>query len=279
MKTLLFVSTLLLSFTFVNAQVLGGIEKRNNDRKSKNPFSESRNWGDIIWSSESSQYRNLGWHVDLGVTYMAGNTPNDLDSAYELTPRGLPGYYIEAGMEHLFKKRNKFVHYVDWGLGIKHFGGTEQFQLGDFKSQGNFNFGSVFLRGAIHNIAQLNRYYFIDNAIGFNVDFRIYGGKDNQANGKYLSPLPSNNQEKLVGQLYYALGFGFKVKDGLFFVPTIQTPVLTFLQFTDTNPGHRWFNSRYQPVIFTVKMAWLLPNKGCPAVFGGDRFYYHLLTI
>jgi hypothetical protein len=268
-QIVLFIFVVFASFAF--GQIGGQIEKRHNDRKNQKQFSDSKSWGDIIWSYNSSQYRNLGWHASVGLTYMAGNNENDQDQAYDLKANGLPGYYLEGGMEHLIKKRNKILHYVDWGLGIKHFGGQETYELDDFKDRGNFNFGSVFARASIHNIAQLSKYNFLDNSIGINLDYRIYGGKDNQAEGKYLSPLPSNNQERLVLQLNYALGFGIKVKDGLFFVPTIQTPVLTLLQFNDFNPGHRWFNSRYQPLIFTVKMAWLLPKKGCPAVFGGDK--------
>jgi hypothetical protein len=251
-------------------QIGSDFEKRNTRKKNDSPFSESKNWGWLIWSENASHYRPIGWHVDLGVTYMAGNNSNDEEQDYDLTATGLPGYYLEGGMEHLFRKKNKIVHYFDWGLGVKHFGGQEKYELGDVKDRGSFNFGSAFLRAGIHNVWQISKYNFIDQSIGFNVDYRIYGGKDKQAEGKYLSPLASTNQGKLVGQLHYTLGFGIKMQDGLFIVPTVQTPVLTFLNFTDFNPSHYWFNSRYQPVIFTIKLAWLWPKSGCPKVFDAD---------
>ncbi len=247
------------------AQIGADFEKRNKKRNSESPFGANRR--DAIYSHSNSQYKPLGWHVDLGVTYMMGNNANDNREEYQLTPTGLPGYYLEGGMEHLMKKPRKIIHYFDWGLGVKHFGGQEKYELNDFKTRGSFNFGSAFLRGAAHNVIQLSKYNFIDQSIGFNLDYRIYGGADKQASGDYLSPLPSVNQSKLVAQLHYSIGYGFKLRDGLFVVPTFQVPVLTLLQFNDFNPSHNWFNSRYLPLIFTVKLAWLRPKTGCPKVF------------
>lgn len=255
----------------LTAQIGGGgkFEKRNS-RKKDSPFSDQKTWGYLIWSENASHYRPLGWHVDLGLTYMAGNSPNDSSSAYTLKPTGLPGYYLEGGMEHLFKKKSKLFHYFDWGLGIKHFGGQEKFTSDSLVDRGSFNFGSAFLRAGIHNVWQTTKYNFIDQSLGFNLDYRVYGGKDQQAQGKYLSPLPSINQNKMVIQLHYSIGFGIKIRDGLFVVPTLQTPVLTLVDWKDFNPSHSWFNSRYQPIIFTIKVAWLKPKSGCPPVFNID---------
>ena len=240
--------------------------KREKDR-AKGPWGSNRR--DAIWSHSQSHYRGLGWFINPGVTYMLGNSADDDNRPYNLTPTGLPGYYLEAGMEHLFKKQQKAVHYFDWGLGVKHFGGQEKYSIEGVSqaTRGQFNFGSAFLRAGIHNVWQLNMYNFIDQSIGFNLDYRIYGGNDDE---NYLSPLASNNQNKLVMQLHYQLGFGYKVRDGFFIVPTVQTPILTLVDFDDFNPSHHWFNSRYQPLIFTIKFAWLFPKKGCPPVDGMD---------
>lgn len=269
MKNILVVFVLLIAGQAIG-QIGADFEKRNTKRQKDNPFSEEKSWGYLLWSENASHYRPIGWHVDLGLTYMAGNNANDEGQEYTLTPTGLPGYYLEGGMEHLFKKRQPFLHYFDWGIGVKHFGGQEKYELDPVKERGSFNFGSAFARAGIHNVWQYTKWNFIDQSIGFNLDYRIYGGKDKQAEGDYLSPLPSNNQSKLVAQLYYAFGLGFKLKDGLFLVPSVQTPILTLFQFNDFNPSHTWFNSRYQPLIFTIKMAWLLPKSGCPKVFDTD---------
>ena len=265
MRSLSLTICAVLLATFCSAQIVSGIEKRDRKRKNDNPFSEKKNWGEAIWSEHASHYRPLGWHVNPGLTYMFGNSAQDESDAYDLTPSGLPGYYVEAGMAHLFKNYGKILHYFDWGLGVKHFGGQEKLTdaLGN-KTRGQFNFGSAFARGSIHNVWQISRVNWIDNSIGFNVDYRIYGGKED---ADYSPPGGYNNQGKLVAQLNYALGFGIKVRDGFFIVPQVQTPILTAFQWNGFNPGHRWFQSRYQPTIFTIKFAWLFPKNGCPDVY------------
>jgi hypothetical protein len=242
------------------AQIGSEIEKNANKRRNENQFSEKKNWGEAIWSPASSSYRPLGWHINPGITYMFGNSAADESDAYDLTPSGLPGYYLEAGMEHLFKNYGKVVHYFDWGLGIKHFGGQEKLDVSGTKTRGQFNFGSVFAQAAIHNVWQLTRINFIDQSIGFNLDYRIYGGKED---ADYTPPAGYDNQGKLVAQLHYNFGWGIKVRDGFFIEPMIQTPILTAFQWNGFNPSHKWFNSRYQPTIFTVKFAWLFVKKGC----------------
>lgn len=255
---------LLCSSLIVNAQFVDEFNRNQNRRQNEKHFSEQRNWGDAIWSPNASMHRPIGWFINPGITYMMGNSADDKNRAYDLTPSGLPGYFIEAGMEHLFPKAKKVVHYVDWGLGIKHFGGQEKYSVeGVEPTRGQFNFGSAFAHAGIHNVWQLNLYNFIDQSIGFNLDYRIYGGKDDE---NYLSPLAAENQGKLLVQLHYTLGFGYKVEDGFFIVPTIQTPIFTAVSFDGFNPSHHWFSSRYQPLIFTIKFGWLFPKKGCTPV-------------
>lgn len=258
-----FIALFLFSFV-ASAQFVDEFNRNQSKRENQTPFGKNRR--DAIWSHSLSQHRGLGWFINPGVTYMLGNSADDENRNYELTPSGLPGYYVEVGMEHLFKKAQKIVHYFDWGLGVKHFGGQEKFSVENVQpTRGQFNFGSAFLRAGIHNVWQLSMFNFIDQSIGFNVDYRIYGGNQDP---NYAPPLASVNQEKLVAQLHYQFGFGYKVRDGFFIVPTLQTPILTVVSFADFNPSHHWFNSRYQPMIFTLKFAWLFPKKGCPPVDG-----------
>ena len=261
MKKAVILLLLAFSANIISAQIGADIEKRANKRKSGSPFGKNRR--DVIWSHSLSHYKPLGWHIDPGVTYMFGNSAQDESDAYDLTPSGLPGYYLEIGMEHLFKKIHKVFHYVDWGIGIKHFGGQEKLDINDTKTRGQFNFGNVFARGAIHNVWQLSMHNFIDQSIGFNVDYRIYGGKEDE---DYTPPAGYDNQTKLVAQLNYTIGWGLKVRDGFFIVPQVQTPILTALQWNGFNPSHKWFNSRYQPTIFTIKFAWLFTKKGCSTI-------------
>ncbi len=261
----------LLSITFLisislQSQIKEGFEKRNKQRKNGKYVTQGDR-GKAIYSHSRSHYRPFGWHANVGLTYLVGNNSNN--EVFDISPSfSIPGYYLEGGLAHLFRRYHKVFHYIDYGLGIKHYSGAEKYtdSLGE-SIRGNFNFGSIFGRFGIHSVWQLSEWNWIDQSIGFNIDYRIYGGKIDE---NYASPATQDFQERLVGQLHYSIGWGYKPREGLYFIPTLQTPILTALTFRDFNPGTHWFSTKYQPIIFMLKMGVLLPKKGCPKVFSKD---------
>jgi len=260
-KLVIILCVIFISFS-VTAQ--SGINKRNNARKSTNPFSTGGDRGQAIYSHSRSHFRPFGWHFSPGITYMAGYTSKDDDKNYDLKPLGTPGYYLEIGLEHVFKKRKKMFHYFDYSLGIKHFGGQEKYVLENgTETKSNFNFGAAFARIDIHNVWQLSKWNFIDQSIGLNVDYTVYGGNKNE----YTNLGTEDYQQKFLTQLHYSIGWGIKPRDGFFIIPTLKTPIVTAWNWGGLNPSHSWFSSKYQPIIFSVKFAWLFVKRKCPSVY------------
>jgi len=251
-------------FVSLSAVAQGGINKRHKSRNEKNPFSTAGDRGQAIYSHSRSHFKPFGFHFSPGLTYMVGYTKEDEDQSYDLKPLGTPGYYLEIGLEHFFKRRKKLFHYFDYSLGIKHFGGQEKLILEDgTETKTNFNFGAAFARIGIHNIWQLSKWNFIDQSIGLNFDYTVYG-----SNASDYTPVGTQDyQQKFLTQLHYSIGWGIKPRDGFFIIPTLQTPILTAWNWRDFNPSHRWFSSKYQPIIFSVKVAWLFVKRDCPAVY------------
>lgn len=264
MKNIFFILIFILASVNLQAQNDGGFSKRQKQRNSnKSPFS-SGDRGAAIYSHSRSHFRPFGWHVTPGLTYMLGNTKEDKDSNFNLIPSGTPGYYLEIGLAHIFKKKKKVFHYFDYGIGIKHFGGAEKYKDDASNSvKGNFNFGVAFARIDIHSVIQISKWNFIDQSLGANFDYTIYGGKQEN----YGSPLAQEFQEKMLAQLHYSIGWGIKPRDGFFIIPYIKTPVLTAFNWRNFNPGHRWYSSKYQPLIFGVKFGWLFVKRACPKVY------------
>jgi hypothetical protein len=258
-----FILLLLIGFASINLQAQN-IEGYNKKKGKEKPKFESGDRSAAIYSHSRSQYLPFGWHISPGLTYMAGNTKEDKDQNFNLKPAGTPGYYVEIGLAHIFKKQKKVFHYFDYGIGIKHFGGQEKYvDEQDNSIKGNFNFGAAFGRIDIHSVWQLSRWNFIDQSLGLNIDYTVYGGKQEN----YGSPIAQDYQEKLLAQLHYSIGWGIKPMDGFFIIPNIKTPILTGYNWRNLNPGHRWYSSKYQPIIFSVKVAWLFPDRNCPAVY------------
>ena len=260
MKRSILLLSLFLVSLFSYGQIGNDVEKRERKRNNGNLWSKNRR--DAIYSHSNSSYRPFGWFINPGATYMIGNSPqNTGDGSYKLTPSGLPGYYVEGGLAFLMKRANKAVHYFDIALGVNHFGGSEKFDNGTVRERGTFNFGTAFFRAGVHNCWQLNLYNFIDQSLGVNFNYRIYGG-NGDASYNYDDPIDPN-PNKMMLQLHYSIGWGIKVRDGFFIIPTLQTPVVSFLPWDGPNPGLQWFSSEYQPTILSVKFGWLFPKKGC----------------
>lgn len=224
----------------------------------------------------SGNYSKHGIQLSFGPTYMFTRIANPSQTIagnkFTYDPSGRVGGFLEVGMVHIAKKRNPVIHYYDWGLGYKQFLGVEHEKIdigSGFQATGKFSLGYVSGRFDAHNVAQISRFNFIDNGLGFNIDYRVvsqssYPGAMSVTQ-QYYSP-------KLAAQLNYDFGFGIKINDGFFMIPGFNIPFLGVYEWNHGgNPTIQWFSSRYQPILFKLKLVWLFkrdPNR-CPPVYGG----------
>lgn len=232
------------------------------------------------------KYKRNGIHFSVGPTYLATKAGSenfdtqlggDTISRINKIDKGHLGGFIEVGMLHIPKKKNKVVHYWDWALGLKHFGGqedvTQSLVSGSNETvlaerNGRFFQGNVFARMNIHNVIQVGNMDWIDNSLGFNVDYRVY----EQSGQTGAVSLAQHNPNKLRVALNYSFGWGFKMRDGFFIMPQIRVPILGAYEWDGAKPTIRWFSSKYMPIMLTVKFGWLFkkdPND-CPPVYQHD---------
>jgi hypothetical protein len=213
------------------------------------------------------------------------NTPETLyqgnDTTYNVTfdPAGKIGLYLEAGRYHIFKYGYLFA-YMDYSLAFKKFKGTEKF-TGEYlqegsttpfaSTEGNGAFKHSYLTGNINlnNVVQLNDYEFWQNSLGLNIDYRIGGASSYSGNTAFQNP---NDPAKFMMQLHYRLGYGFKWTDRLFVIPMIETPILSVFSWDNGKSSYEMFSSRYRPLIFTIRFAWLRKSSwDCPPSEGGPN--------
>ncbi len=247
--------------------------------------------GDVFGQSDYKDYRFFGLQVTGGLTYMAtrsdaknltylGTDSDGRPMNYSFDPQGSVGAFVDLGMVHFAKKRSKlslalkyiFISYYDWGLGVKLLTGSETTAVNLINSLGtplapqNFsgNFASVFVNGrfSIHKNVYIGKRYFIDNGLGFNIDYRIVSP------GAYAT-LPGVSAQSfhspLVAQLHYSLGFGIKLNRRSILVPGIQLPILGIYDWRKGCAALKYYNSNYLPILFQVKFTYLFEKKpkGC----------------
>jgi len=222
---------------------------------------------------------NYGIQFNFGPTYtMTGKTKsyNITDNSgargvYTLDPSGRLGFNAEFGYTYfpLWKgipipalKKSRILDYIEGGIGFKQLSGKEA--LGEITYSedgiGKFRNNFVYLRTSFHSIVFVgkakidkSRKYYIDNAIGFNLDYNIIqGNKTYEDPG--LSYIPVQNfHNPFVAQLNYSLGFGIRLDRAWMFIPTLNLPILGFYEWNGFNANMNWFSSKYWPIQFSFK--------------------------
>lgn len=230
---------------------------------------------------------NYGIQFNFGPTYMmTGKTKsyNITDNSgargiYELDPAGRLGFNAEFGFTYfpLWKgipipalKKSRILDYIEGGIGFKQLAGKESTHI-DFKNAlgqitysedgvGKFRNNFAYLRTSFHSIVFVgkakidkSRKYYIDNALGFNLDYNIIqGNKVYEDPGMSYTP-PTKFHNPFVAQLNYSLGFGIRLDRAWMFIPTINLPVLGFYEWNGFNAKMNWFSSQYWPIQLNFK--------------------------
>lgn len=237
-------TSILLVCLFVSNSIAQGYNRKNRDLVTFN-----------------GQYKMGGWLVSPGITYMWPNKIKFLGGQEDpnIKAHGRIGLYLEAGRYRFFYDGGRYFNYFDYSLAYKRLSGSEEYlgNKGLFKQNyllGNFN---------VNNIWQLTDFTFIQNSIGVNLDYKFLEKYENSG-----SPLGANT-DKLLFSLHYKIGYGMKVTETLFIIPSIETPIINVKKWEKFKSTYGLFSSRYRPLILSVRFAWLRrPGKGaCPPVY------------
>ncbi len=226
--------------------------------------------------------RRGGFYFAPGITYLLPRTSGEneeifqnADTSYVATydPSGKIGLYLEAGWFHATRDP-VILDYWDFGLAYKNFRGREEslgiLRRGEFidslPGEGDFAERYLTLHVNANKFIQIRNYQFLQLTLGANADYRIgsdYAHTSDPILNRHVFP------PDLIGQLHFKLGIGFKVTGSLFIIPSVETPVFSFVPEDDGKWGELdWFSSTYRPLIFSVRFLWLRAPKGfkCPPV-------------
>lgn len=259
-----------------------GLAASSFAQKDFTPGSRKKAFGKV----DNRSLRLTGLQIELGPAYSFARLKKingDFNSAgsrgnYEIDPKGRFGGFIDIGLAHFLKKKS-FFNYIDWGLGFKYIGGKEQTTINYTDIGGNtistdeeldkFYNGYVTARFSIHKIISPKKWdkVFLDESIGFNVDYRLITADQNSNyHNAYSVPFSPAIQyhEPLVAQLHIGTGVGFKMRKGTNLIIGLRAPVLGIWEWNKANPANYWFSSKYWPVFLHIKVINLFKkrNKG-----------------
>jgi len=212
------------------------------------------------------KYKPSGWILAPGITKLYVNTPNSItDNVNGIDYRFKPGskiaLYGEIGRYKIFKYWG-FFKYLDYGLAYKRFSGLEEVSGSDgtdvshtFIDQhvtGHFN---------LNNIIELSNPFFIQNSLGFSVNYAFDKLRTPGLSIGETFPDPG------FAQLHYKFGLGIFATKKLLIIPSIELPLISAYPLGPI-PTLTYFSSNYYPAIFTLKFMFLRDGReDCPPVF------------
>jgi hypothetical protein len=224
-------------------------------------------------------YQNKGWVFSPGMTYMMPTFKNPdktlwvaSDSSYNIdySGKGNMGVMLEIG-RFISIENSRIISYIDFSVGAKMLRGKESFEAtlnSDTQSNevfGSGTFSQTYITASINatNTFVLNDEVAMHNSLGLNLDYEFASlyNYDDAGLGMDLAT-PSD----LLLQFHYKLGFGFKASKNLFIIPSVETPLVTLIEYDDLKSTTKIFNARYRPFIFRVTFM-LLDQKAdrkCP---------------
>ena len=282
----------LVFLIYIGFVLSSGLNAQYKPKSKKKQFYGSQRLREPLFRWVTGDFAKHGIQFSFGPTYTftdigakddefrieSANSAPDTLIGFSQGAKSRIGIFAEIGMVHITRKPRKIIHYYDWGVGFKLFGGRETLEsrlydenetlLGNIDGEGQFYNGYLYGRLSAHNVFQINPNFFIDNSIGFNLDYAIVNGSNTYEG--YRVPTEQKFQGDLIGQLHYTLGLGIKprVDKGFFFVPSIEIPFLGLQEWNGGSPAIHWFSSKYYPAMLRLKFVWLFkrdPDR-CPPV-------------
>ena len=238
------------------------------------------------WLDKNVRYARAGWYAEPGFTYTLSRFNNEQETVFErndstytatFDPDGRFGIYLGAGRFRIYQKR--WLTYIDAGLAWKQLKGRQQVEgelvntadqevLLTTTGEARFRENYALAHLNLNKVSTVGFQSFIQNTIGVNVDYRF--AQRTTLDGDQIGVQTGQAPGPLNVQLHYKFGWGFKATKRVFVIPSIETPILNAVTFDRFKSTHLYFNSRYRPLIVSVRVMLLRDSNKtkCPPVYG-----------
>jgi hypothetical protein len=227
-----------------------------------------------------------GWYVAPGVTLTPkfnalSYSPIDSLSqdginytALDLTQKSKLGLYLEVGRYKLLSSKFFRISYIDYGLAYKQLKGTQTYnldrQVGLLRDtatyEQSFSMHNIAAHFNANHVIGLNKNIFFQNTLGLNVDYALSRKVETTDATGFVNSY-QETPSKLMAQLHYKFGVGFRVGERFYLIPSVETPILNLWKFEGARGTLGFFNSRYRPLIISLRIAWLT-KPSCPKAWG-----------
>lgn len=217
---------------------------------------------------------------------------------YTVDPAGKVGFFGEIGFVYFpaWKglipikklKKSRLMDYVDVTVGYRQYRGTETTHidytnaLGQITSSnegfGTYSNGLIYGRFDAHTLLYFGkkkidvaRKKFIDQSLGFNVDYNIVSGPTDYDANQMDNIKPHSFYGPLTVQMHYGLSVGIRLTRAWMILPGVSIPFLNFTPLNGFNARMNWFSSSYWPIQGQIRMIKLFERKPKCGAYGDPK--------
>jgi hypothetical protein len=232
-----------------------------------------------------SDYLSKGWNFGIGVTTMLPvpfrydiqlSYPEAPERTYNgkilATPKA--GWAVEANRHWL---KTKFKYFDYWEVGGRYYclRGMERYN-GDYAGKSDeailssdrktkFNLHTIGIEARAIDMWQFSDLKWLHHGPVFSVDYQFLQKFKIPRNINTSIPLPRNTPFPFQTALHYSVGIGKKVDAGLYYLLSLETPILTIVPWKEKWPTMNVMSTQWQPIWLTFRIMLLdkRPSKAC----------------
>ena len=191
--------------------------------------------------------------------------------------------YLEVGRYHIVRLRQKaypfsirdFLNYIDYGVAYKQNRGTQTYDLDmlntstllrdtiSFAQKFNSHNVSVFYNA--NWVLGFNSKWFMQNTLGVNVDYAFSREIETTDVTSFVQTY-QEEPSRLMAGVHYKFGIGIKLTKKIYAIPSVEIPLINGWKWEGGRSTIGYFNTRYRPIIFSIRFAWLT-TPDCPKVW------------
>jgi hypothetical protein len=224
-------------------------------------------------------YLSKGWNFGGGVTAMLPfpfrysiAQGRDYDGKVLATPK--PGWIVE-GNRHWLKTKFKFFDFWEVGgryyclRGMERFNGTYAGKVdgsilsSDRKTK--FNLHTIGIQARAIDMWQFSDLKWLHHGPVLSVDYQFLQRFKVPRNINSQIPLPRTTPFPFQTALHYSVGIGKKLNPGIYYLIALETPIFTFVPWSEKDPRMNVLSTKWQPIWLTFRIMLLdkRPSKSC----------------
>ncbi|MEM7162926.1 MAG: hypothetical protein AAF487_10875 [Bacteroidota bacterium] len=220
--------------------------------------------------------RSSGMYIGLGGTYtipgsnLSGQFTDSLNSyLIDFENKGKLGAFFEIGRWHILNYGP--FQSVEYGLSYRQYRGGEEMnasQIPDLLNgelvgtgQGQFSSHYAHLNLMFNRAVKMTKFSFVQVSIGADVGYRFINSNEYNFDNPEFSLINTGEVHKEIdSHLNFRLSYATRV-NRMYWIPFVQTSFFNISELSLREANLPYFNSRYKPVIFGLRVQWLHHKK------------------